>query len=71
LLSISLENRRDKKAIAALQEKHHLTRAVITNPILEEEMSYRTHPGDILIVLAQYEKAIDSALKKIKKSRDF
>ncbi|KAA3609656.1 MAG: hypothetical protein DWQ05_22245 [Calditrichaeota bacterium] len=68
LLSISLENRRDKNAIAALQEKYHLTRAVITNPILEVEMNYRTHPGDILIVLAQYEKVIDNALEKIKKS---
>ena len=67
LLSISLENHRDKSVILSLLDKHHLKRAVITNPILHDEINYRTNPGDILIVLAQYEKVIDKALGDFKK----
>jgi len=67
LLSINIENHRAEEEIEKLKEKYNLKRTVITNPIHEEELNYHTHPGDLLIVLAQYEKNVQDVKKKYEK----
>lgn len=67
LLSISVENHRAKREVKEICKKYGLKRTVITNPISKEEIEYKTQAGDILIVLAQYEKSIDQAIKLVKK----
>jgi len=71
LLSINLENHRSKDAVAKIQAQHNLKRGVITNPLLREETDYRTQAGDLLIVLAQYERTVDDAVKRIERSENF
>lgn len=71
LLSISLENHRSKEEVRNIMAEYNLKRGVITNPISEEEINYKTQPGDILIVLAQYEKDVTRALKKIEALKEF
>jgi len=67
LLSISIENHREKSEVELIKQKFNLTRTVITNPITEEELNYKTELGDILIVLSQYESTIDKAIKSMLK----
>lgn len=69
LMSINIENHREKEEFEQIMKKNNLTRSIITNPIHEAELKYRTNPGDLLIVLAQYEKTVLNALKKIKKEK--
>jgi len=49
-------------------EKFGLKRLVITNPRDENEINYHVTQGDRLIVLAQYEKVVNSAVKKLEKN---
>ncbi len=65
LLSISIGNHKSRKEQLVIQKKYGLNRTVLTNPITQNELSYKTKEGDILIVLAQYEKTIKNALKAI------
>lgn len=67
LLSISIGNHRSRKAIKVIKEINKLNRTVLTNPISENEMNYKTQKDDILIVLAQYDKTIQKAIKSFKK----
>lgn len=62
LLSIYI-NSQDKDVV----KKYNIKRHVITNPIEEAEINYHTRIGDRLIVLAQYEKVVDDAVKEIEK----
>jgi len=66
LLSISIGNHKSRKELIVIQEKYGLKRTVITNPISENELNYKTKTGDVLIVLAQYEKTVQNALKTMK-----
>ena len=60
LLSICVNN------LDPSETKHdQMDRCVITNPINKKEAEYNTKFGDRLLVLAQYEKVIDKALKKL------
>lgn len=65
LLSISIGNHKSRKEVKKIKEKYQLERTVLTNPILENELKYQTQPDDILIVLAQYEKTVQEALKAL------
>lgn len=65
LLGISIGNHKSRKEIRAIQEKLNLNRTVLTNPITEREINYETQPGDLLIVLAQYESTIQEALSDL------
>jgi len=63
LLSINIENHRSEKEIESIKKEYNLERGIITNPINKEERDYRTQPGDLLIVLAQYEKDVQKVKK--------
>jgi TRAP transporter TAXI family solute receptor len=67
LLSINIENRRNKKEVITLMNENNLKRSNITNPFIEEEVNYKTHSGDLLIVLAQYEKKVMEAIFQLKR----
>lgn len=67
LLSINLEYRVNKLYQNDFFKKYHLTRKVITNPINIYEQNYKTEVGDILIVLAKYEKDVYAARKLLKR----
>jgi uncharacterized protein len=70
LLSISVGGLMEKEEMNKVLNKYKLKRNVITNPFEQEELCYRTQPGDILIVLAQYEKKVEKALTLIEKTKD-
>lgn len=60
LLSINVENQRSKEEISAHKDKHNLERGLLTNPFKKEEIEYKLSEGDILIVLAQNGKVVES-----------
>jgi voltage-gated potassium channel len=61
LVSISIGNHSSRKELEALKDQHQLKRTVLTNPIAEEEINYKTRPDDVLIVLTDYEKRVEEA----------
>lgn len=65
LLSISLGNHKSRDEVNEIIKRYNLTRSVITNPLTEPEINYKTNVDDVLIVLAQNEGVIDEALKII------
>lgn len=65
LLGISIGNHKSRKEVRAIQEKLKLERTVLTNPITEREINYKTQADDLLIVLAQYESKIQEALNEL------
>jgi len=68
ILSINIENHREKSQVKKIMERYNLKRSVLTNPIHKEENEYKTNVDDNLIVLAQYEETITNALKIIEYS---
>ena len=70
LLSINVENHRSEQDIEKIKKEFNLERGIITNPFNDAEKAYRTRPGDLLIVLAQYEKTVQRVKKEFeRKSR--
>lgn len=65
LLSINIGYHRSHDEVEALKKECGLNRNVITNPINEEENSYRLREGGMLIVLAQVEKIVLNAVEKL------
>ena len=65
LLSINVEYKRTKAQAEEIMQKYRLKGPVITNPYYEAAKMYRVQEGDLLIVLAQYEKDVLAALKKL------
>ncbi len=66
LLSICIENHRDRENVEQIKARCNLKRGVITNPLDDAECNYQTQIGDTLILLAQYEKTVDQAIKSLK-----
>lgn len=67
LISINVVNHREKREAEKRVKEFGLHRGVITNPIRPEEINYRTHPKDLLIILAQNEKVVDEGIKNLEK----
>ena len=67
LISINVVNHRDKNEAEERKKELGLSRGVITNPIRPEEINYKTHPQDLLIVLAQNEKVVEQGIKQLEK----
>jgi len=65
LLSINVENKKTKMETERIMKKYDLENPVITNPFRDSETKYTTHENDLIIVLAQYEKIVLDALKKL------
>ncbi len=65
LLSINIENKKNKEKVEEIMKKYNLKNPIITNPFYESASNYRTHKDDLIIVLAQYEKTVIDALKKL------
>ena len=65
LLSINVENKKSKAQTEEIMKKFNLKNPVITNPFNDSSSKYRTHENDLIIVLAQYEKIVVDALKKL------
>jgi len=65
LLSINIENKKNKKQIAQILKQNGLNKTIITNPFSDNEKNYRVQKDDLIIVLAQYEKNIIKMLKEI------
>jgi len=66
LLSINIAYHRTSSEVNELRFKYKLRREVITNPITDSENNYKIQAGDMLIVLAQYEKTVLDAIEKMK-----
>ena len=64
-MSINIKNRKNKQEISSILEENKLSSHVITNPLTKEACEYQLHCGDLVIVLAQYEKVVIQALKKL------
>jgi len=69
LLSINIQNHRNIEQIEDKKKKYNLNRTVITNPLSKEENNYCVQEGDLLIVLSQYERTIQDALKSINSNK--
>jgi len=65
LMSINIKNRKSNEEISRILEKNKLDSHVITNPLTKAACEYQLHTGDLVIVLAQYEKVVLQALKKL------
>lgn len=63
LLSISIGNHKSRKEKADIQSAFKLSRTVLTNPFKDEEINYKTQEDDVLVVLAESEKALESVNK--------
>ena len=68
LLSINVGYKKDLIEQQKIVKQYNLDDPIITNPFKENECSYRLKVGDLIIVLAQYEKTLTDALEKLKKS---
>ena len=64
-MSINIKNRKNKQEISSILEENKLSSYVITNLLTKEAYEYQLHCGDLVIVLAQYEKVVIQALKKL------
>ena len=65
LLSINVEYKKSKTQVEKIMREYSLKGPVITNPFYEGAAKYRAQENDLIIVLAQYEKDVEDAIKKL------